>query len=445
MSPRRLCRLTGVVALVLLAASAPLRSSTTVTLNEAVARALAKNFGLKSRALDEEAARAERDFAARQKLFHLDFAGSYRYTTDSVQVTAANFPFTSLLHIPSDEVLLSAPKSTYDLKLGLVQPIWTGGSLTNALKADEARQTAVAAETQAARVDIAGRVKTSYFTHRLLLAKKRSLEALLEDLGLHEQRVQAFVREELTRRSDLLETQAKSEETRVSIEDLRQQAAKEAIAFRTLTGLSPDDVDPAATETVPDYAASWAEFRARHPLLQALDSQARALDLSEKAVTGARLPQVAAFGEAHYARPGVNFFLDQWKLYGVAGLSVTIPVFNLNRVARDKAVLTVERRQLDDQRSDVLEQAERSLKQLYESKGSLETQLASAERLIALAAEDAGLKDKLYRESQISNIDYLSALTDLERYRSLKEQLALELELVKAAVNATIGRIGDQP
>jgi outer membrane protein TolC len=440
MHPRHLIAI-GILSLSVLCT--PLRAVT--TLDQAVARALTKNFGLKSRALDEEAAKAERDFAARQKLFHLDFAGTYRYATESVEVTAANFPFTTLLHIPQDEVLLSAPKNAYDLKLGLVQPLWTGGSLTNSLRADEARQAAASASTQAARVEVAGRVKTSYFTCRLFLAKKKSLEILLEDLGLHQSRVEAFVREELSRRSDLLETQAKAEETRLSIEDLSQQAAKEKLNFETLTGLSPDEVDSAASESIPDYAASWAEFRTNHPLLKSLEAQASALDLSGRAVDGARWPQLSLFGEAHYARPGVNFFLDQWKLYGVAGVSLTIPVFNLNRVARDRAVLDVERRQLDDQRADILEQAEKTLKQLFESKRSLEAEMASADKLIGLAREDAELKEKLYRESQLSNLDYLAALTDLERYRSLKDELVLKLELVKVSINTAIGRIGGRP
>jgi len=45
----------------------------------------------------------------------------------------------------------------------------------------------------------------------------------------------------------------------------------------------------------------------------------------------------------------------------------------------------------------------------------------------------------------VSNLDYLAALADLERYRSLKVELALQLELVKVAVNTTIGRTGERP
>jgi outer membrane protein TolC len=423
--------------------TAPLAAS--VTLDQAVARAFEKSFGLKSRALDEEAARADRDFAARQRLFHLDFAASFRAATESVEVTAANFPFTSLFEIPPDQVLLSAPKNTYDLKLGLVQPLWTWGSLTNTLRADEARREAAAAGTRAAEVELAGRVKTSYFTYRLLQARKRSLEVLLESLKLHQARVEAFVREELTRRSDLLETEAKAEETRLSIEDAANRAERERINFDTLTGVSPGDIEPSASESVADYAASWADFQARQPLLRQLDSQAAALDLSRKAAAGSRLPRLSLFGEAHYARPGVNFFLDQWKVYGVAGLSLTVPVFNTNQIDRDKALLEIERRRLDDRRGEVLEQAEKTLKQLYETKRSLEQRASSADRLIDLAREDAVLKERLYRESQVSNLDYLLSLTDLERYRSLKDQLALELELVKVSINTAIGKIGDKP
>jgi outer membrane protein TolC len=429
--------------IILLAAAAALSAAT--TLDQAVARALAKDRGLKSQVLNEEVSKANRDYAARQKLFHLDFAGSYRYATDAVEVTAANFPFSQLLHIPSDQVFLSTSKSTYDLKLGLVQPIWTGGMLANAVKVEEARQTAQADQTRALKVQVAGQVKTSYYTYRLLAARKRSLEALLETLDIHLKRVEAFYREELTRKSDLLETQAKLEETRMSIEEVSRQMAGEKIAFETLCDIPPEDIDPAAAESVPDYAASRAEFEARHPILRALDAQAAALALSGKVAAASRLPQVSGFGEFHYARPGLNFFEQKWKAYGLAGLALTIPVFNLNRAERDKAVIDVQRRQLENQRAQVLLDADKALKQLYESKRSLETRAASADRLIALAREGADLKEKLYAESQVSNLDYLAALADLERYQSLKVELALQLELVKVAVNTTIGKTGERP
>lgn len=427
----------------LLAAAAALSAST--TLDQAVARALAKDRGLKSQVLNEEASRANRDYAARQKLFHLDFAGSYRYATDAIQVTAANFPFSQLFHIPPDQVFLSASKSSYDLKLGLVQPIWTGGMLANSVKVEEARQAAQSDQTRVLRVQVAGQVKTSYYTFRLLAARKRSLEVLLETIDIHLKRVEAFYREDLTRRSDLLETQAKLEETRMSIEEVSQQMAREKISFETLCDIPPEDIDPAASEVVRDYAASRAEFEALHPILKAMDAQAAALDLSGKVVDASRLPQVTGFGEFHYARPGLNFFEQKWKAYGLAGLSLTIPVFNLNRVDRDRAVIDVQRRQLENQRAQVLLDADKALKQLYEAMRSLETRAASVDKLIALAREGADLKEKLYEENQLSNLDYLAALADLERYRTLKVELALQLELVKVAVNTTIGQTGERP
>jgi len=436
-------RLTFIGLLAMLIVFVPLRAST--TLDQAVARALAKDRGLKSQVLNEEASKADRDFAARQMLFHMDFAGSYRYATDAVEVTAANFPFSQLFHIPPDQVFLSTSKSTYDLKLGLVQPIWTGGMLADSVKVEEARQEAQSDQTRVLKVQVAGQVKTSYYTYRLLSARKKSLEALLESIDIHLKSVEAFYREDLIRRSDLLETQAKLEETRMSIEEVSQQMAKEKITFETLCDIPPEDIDPAASEVVQDYAASRADFEARHPILKAMDAQAAALDLSGKVVAASRLPQLAGFGEFHYARPGLNFFEQKWKAYGLMGLSLTIPVFNLNRVDRDKAVIDVQRRQLENQRAQVLLDADKALKQLYEAKQSLETRAASADRLIALAREGADLKEKLYSENQVSNLDYLAALADLERYRSLKAELALQLELVKVAVNTTIGRTGERP
>jgi len=438
--PKR--RMIPLGAVILLAAAAAGFGALT-TLDQAVARALAKDRGLMSQVLNEQASRANRDYTAKQRLFHLDLSGYYRYATDAVRVTAANFPFTSLLNIPQDQVFLQASKHAFDLKLGLVQPIWTGGALTNALRAEEARQSAEADQTQLLRIQVAGQVKTSYFTYRLLAAKKRSLETLLQNLKFHLSRVESFFREELARKTDLLETQAKVEETGMAIEDLSQMIAKEKINFETLCDIPPDDIDPSASETVKDYPEAWAEFQSGHPLLKALDAQESALSLAGKAVAGSRLPQVAGFGEFHFGRPGLNYFDPTWKPYALAGLSVSVPIFNLNKIDRDRAVLEVDRRRLANQRAQVLLDAERSLKQLYESRRSLGARSGSVDRLVEMAQENAGLKEKLYEESQLSNLDYLSALTDLEKYRSLKEELSLQLELVKVAVNTLIGRTGE--
>jgi hypothetical protein len=85
----------------------------------------------------------------------------------------------------------------------------------------------------------------------------------------------------------------------------------------------------------------------------------------------------------------------------------------------------------------------KKLTQLYAKKNSIEKQLKLVKRMVKFASEDAGLKEELLKEQQVSNIDYLSALLDRERYESMQNELLLQVRLIKLNINTLIGRYGD--
>ncbi len=416
-----------------------------VPLAQAVADAWRISPGIDSQRLEGEAAAIARRSAQWQKFFSAHFNGSYRYSSDRVEVTLADFPFPVGAGLSPDTTVLSAPRGTFDLKLSLFQPLYSGGILRNAARVEAVREASERELLRLKKVELAGRVLNSFFSHRLLSRKRDALRLQIDKLELHQRKLEDLVREELTRRSDLLETRARTDEIRLALLDLEQLIESEALHFVMLCGHAPADIeDDARIEGAPSLAAAMEYFLANHPLLHSLDERARIVQLQKKTIMAARLPQVSALAELHYGRPGQNFFADQWKLYALGALSVSLPVFDWNRAGRDRLLTEITARKLENQRADFVRESEKSLRQLFLQRGILEKKLALLDGLAANAGEDAALKEKLHEESQIDHNDYLAALTGRERYLANREELLAQMDLVQVGIRTLIGKCEEE-
>jgi outer membrane protein len=410
-----------------------------VTLAQAVAGAWAISRGLESQELEEKAAAIAVASAQRRQRFAVAFGGGYRYTSDNVQVTAGDFPFPLGSDVPPGAVILSTPNGAIDLKLSLVQPVYTGGLLASAVRGETARGAAERELTRLKRVELAGRVKASYFSYQMYCRKRDSLSHFLAGLDLHLKKVEALWAEELARRTDLLETRAKVDETQLSLADLEQLIAAESVQFSSLCGFAAEEIETPPAATAGSFEQARAAFLAGHPLLRSLAERQRVVQAQRRSLAAAYLPQVSAFAEMHYGRPGQNYFLNEWTFYVQGGLSVTLPVFNWNQRGRDLELAGIAARKLDNQRADFIRETEKSLRQAYLSLASADRKLALLDGLVAGAAEEVRLKEQLYEESQIDHGDLLAAMAAAERYQSGRGELLAQMEMLKAGIDTLIG------
>ncbi len=411
-----------------------------VTLPQAVANAWTISRGLDSQKLEEEAAAIAKATALRQKYFSIFFNGSYRYSSDKVEVKISDFPFSFGANIPPETIVLSTPNNNFDLKMSLVQPLYSGGLLNNAVKMEAVRQASEKDLTRLKKVELAGKVRSSYFNYLLFCRKRDSLNFLLSSLDLHLQKVQNLYAEEQVKRSDLLETLAKADETKLNLADLDQLIAAEAVLFNSLCGYDPQDIDFQPVDKNESFDSARECFLSGHPLLRSLDEKARLVQIQKRSVAAAYLPQLSAFAEMHYAQPGQNFFKNGWTLYFQGGVSVSLPVFNWNKRGRDLELADIAGRKLENQRTDFVRESEKSLRQLFLYKDSLEKKRVLLDNLVANAAEDIRLKEKLYEESQIDHTDLLAAMASQERYTSNREELQAQMEMLEVNIDTLIGK-----
>ncbi len=415
-----------------------------VTLSQALANAWRLSRGLQNQRDQAEAAMVSKLTALKQKSFSVYFGGSYRYSSDKVEVKASDFAIPTTTDIPPGTIILSAPDDNFDFKLSLLQPIFAGGILSNAVKMEELREVSELDLARLKQIEVTGKVKVSYFSYRLFCSKRDALGYFLANLKLHLGKLENLFREELLKKLDLLETRAKVDEIKLNLEDLEQLIKAEALNFENLCGYSPLDISGDTSESAEDYAQAWAFFKANHPLLHSMAERALIFQVQKKSISGSYLPQLSVFAEVHYGRPGQNFFKDQWTFYVQGGMSVTMPVFNWNKIDRDKTLVDIASRQLENQRVDFIESSEKTLRQLYLLKDALANKLLLLDNLVAYAAEGAQMKEKLYEESQIDHTDYLAALTAHERYLVNREELLAQMEMLKVNIHTLIGKAEEE-
>lgn len=403
-------------------------SAAGVSLEEAIQKGLERSASYRNQMLEEKSLELEKKTAQMKKFFSLDSAGSYLYRSEQMEIT---FPGKSIK---------AGAKHNYDLNLSLKQPLFTGNILSNAVKLSELELAVAQNQSLLEKIDIAAGIKSSYFNYHLLLDKKDSLETLIRQLGLHLKKIEDFYKEELVRKTDLLETRRKLREQELNVEDLNHLIVSEKFYFERLCGLDIDVVAAGYVENVDEYDGALTAFKASHPILKTLDRNLAMLFTRGKMVKGEYLPQAAGFAELHYARPGVDFFKNQWQVYFQGGISFSFKLFDWDKKKRELLVLDYAGEKVKNQRDDFILEGEKLLKQLFDAKGSMEKKIGILDELVRTAEEDVGLKADLYREQQVSNIDYLDALTTKERYESMKKESMMQLELVKVCINRVIGR-----
>lgn len=397
-----------------------------VPLKTAIEKGLLRSLDYRNQVLEEKSKGLERQKARMKKYFSIDSGASYLFKSEQMEIL---FP---------GNTIKAGAKHNYDLNLSLKQPIFTGSILTQAVKAAGLQQAIAQNQVLLAKMETAAAIKSSYFNYHLLLNKKRSLDTLLRRLNLHLKRIEDFYKEELVKKTDLLETLRNIREQEIHAEELNHLIVSEKIHFEKLCGLDIDTVEAGYTEPVDGYREAFKEFKRSHPLLKTLENRLAVLSTQRNMVKGEYLPQIAGFAELHYGRPGLDFFKNQWQFYFQGGVQVGFKLFDWNKKKRDLTVLDYAAEKVKNQRENFILEVEKSLKQLFEAGKSIQKRIDILNDLSRIAEEDAQLKAGLYKEQQISNIDYLDALTTKERYEYMKNELKMQYQLIKVNINLLV-------
>jgi outer membrane protein len=304
-----------------------------LTLERAIAVALAQNPDVASRAAEAEQARAARAGAAGAAWPALHAVGAYSHYLDDQRVVPARFNGEPGAF--SDNILAG------DLVLSV--PLFTGGQIHNRIRAAELLEAAAEHRLSRTKEELVFNVASIYYA---ILGQRNVIESLefsRTTLEEHRARIQRLIDAQKAVKVDLLRTEVRLANLQQRLVQEKNTLSVELRLLANLMGLGPEAADlPELSGELPtDVPQADAQidlntaYRQRADYLAAqaeVDAQARRVE----AVKGARWPQV--YGRASYGgRYGLDADrpdgVDRSDDVGAAGIVVDVPIFEAGQIA----------------------------------------------------------------------------------------------------------------
>ncbi|NDY42201.1 TolC family protein [Dissulfurirhabdus thermomarina] len=392
------------------AAPPPGDANATLTLEAAVAKALADNAAVR-RAAELERAQAEALRSARADLLP-SLSASYTFTG----LKDAPYVVFGGLEVPMGD------RNQYRWDVTLRQPIFTGFALVTRRRIAELGLAGRRVERAQAEMEITKSVKVAYY--RILLARRqvRVAEEAVEQLAAHERTASRFYDQGLIPRNDLLKA-------RVALAEARQDAVRArrtlALAKADLNRLLRLPIDAptrvAELEAPPlrgfDLAALQEEAVRKRPELKALRLAVRRAALGVTLARSRYWPRVSL--AASYERTGQGPLTEANDYGNPYNASVLVraewDLFDWGKRGAEAARAEHERNALDERLAEVEDAVRMEVKQAGLDLEVARTNIRTAEAALAQARENFRLTRLRYENQLATSTDVLDAQTFLTR------------------------------
>jgi len=417
------------------------------TLPEMVRKALANNPSLaiaQSEALTaaEQVAQASAD-----RLPALEMSGSYRHQSmvPELRITPIELPFGAGLYspFPNGAVTLGTI-DTYDLRLTVSQPIFTGFRLSNRVSAARSGLAARTSEIQRQRAELIYQVETAY--GQVLKTEKYMdiARAGREQIAGHLRDARNLLNQGLLKKEELLQVQVHLSEADLAVVQAENGHAMSLAVLENLVGekMAPDltfsPLPPASGETADLQSAVNAAFTNRAELKTISYTQEANRALVAMAQAG-RLPALAAFGSVGYGKPGLDMLKKEWMDYWLVGAGLEWKLWNGGKVRSQ-----VQQAKLN---GSLLEDRDRQLREairLEVTKAFLQWQEALQRRQLSAvlqnqAEESFRVAEHQYQQGHLAHSSYFDSQTALMRARMGMVQAEIDCAVSLSALRRAEG------
>ncbi|HEX6913440.1 MAG TPA: TolC family protein, partial [Longimicrobium sp.] len=150
-------------------------------------------------------------------------------------------------------------------------------------------------------------------------------------------------------------------------------------------------------------------------------------------------PQVSAFGQLAYGRPGLAQFREDLHEYWIGGVRVRWQPWDWGAAGRDREVLQVQRQIVDTEEAAFTARLGREVADELAALPRLREALAADDRIVALRGQVERQARAQLEERAITAAAYVDARTDLQEARVTRQRHRVELARAQARYLTTLG------
>jgi outer membrane protein TolC len=334
----------------------------------------------------------------------------------------------------------TVPKDSYEAAFGVRQTLYDAGQTAARHEVERARTEESQAELASTLYALRHEVDAAYFGALALAARIEETALLIADLEarLREARSRAAAGVSLRGEPAAIEAELLRAGQRLNALEAQRRAAVSVLASLTGLQLEGDDVRLPRLESVV-ASVRGAPPRRLHPAFATFDAIAARLSVQSRLASRQRLPTLAAFGEAGYARPGLNIFGDSWDTYWLGGVRFEWAPWNWGSIGREQELLNLSREAVELENRAFSAMLERSTADVLENIDRLQLALESDDRIIALRETVERQVASQLAEGVVTAAVYVDARNDLLEARLGHQLHLIELAEARAHYLTTVG------
>lgn len=162
------------------------------------------------------------------------------------------------------------------------------------------------------------------------------------------------------------------------------------------------------------------------PKIEILDIQSHKLDLMNNQVSATRRPQVYAFAQGGYGRPGLNMLSDEFSPYFIGGIAFSWKLYDWNNANRNRQINTIKHDQIQIEKQN-------TILAINIQKENILAKIKSLDEAIIKDFQIIDLQENILKtyNSQLKNGIITSAEYVIEVNKLSQAQLTLELHKIQ--------------
>ncbi len=402
----------------------------TVTLENVVEIALKENLDLKREHQKIARLEAVRQEVQSQKWAAADFQAGYKRISEVMELNFSipNLPFS----IPAQKIRFGDYDS-YELSLGVNQPIFMGKMISNSAKAAREELFAAQWQDQVQKNRIQFEAQKNFFNLIKAIEFKKTTETSIEQIQAHLNDVKNFYHQGQVTKNEVLTVEVKLSQAQLLLTqakkniDLAQMALALVLNLDLKTEIQPVYESTAWTAvTITAEATLNSEQKAE---ALGLKNQLQALEFRQKALKGAYWPGLGLFGRYTYGKPGLDQINNEWMDYWVVGLNLQWNLWDWGKKSARVQQTFLATKELELGYQQLQQMLAADVRRTFLRIDETQEQLQIAEKMLEQAEENFRIVENRYQQGIITNSEYLDAESELTRSRLQKIQYQIDHQI----------------
>lgn len=418
------------------------QNSTVLDLNGAFALVKANNLNLKQFETAMRQAQLETGIQKTAYLPTVATAASFNYISELAKLEVP-------LSLPGISIppIEAGVKNQYDLAILVKQPLFTGFRTKNLIRSAKAQEQANAVEKEILLNKLYLQTGQLFYGIQLNRYQRKVLQQSVRRADVQLEKVRNLLQAQQITRFDTLQVANRKLTLQNRILRLRHLEEILLSKFRFLLNTdAPAEIELIRLQQVPlsleDLSSYIRIARENRPELRKLQALKNARSFSAKAVRSVRFPQVFASATYHYARPGVNFFKDQWMNYFTAGVNLQWEIWNWRRTKQKTEQVTLGIQKIDLQTQQMIKNIEQEIEEAYKYLISTKEQIMLQKKIVAQEKERYRIAGRKFEQGIATSLDVSDAEKKLTEAELLLQKDYVEWRQHQLQLKYATGLIG---